>query len=509
MEALDSAPGLDPADWPEAKRLGRELLDELFEWLATVRSRPAWRPVPREVRARLSAPAPREPAGLAAALDDLRRDVLPYPYGNVHPRFWGWVNGSALVGGVLGDLAASSMNANVGAFDHAAVFVEEQVIAWLKEMLTVAVDADGVLTSGGSMANLYGLAAARGARLSFDLRKKGLAAAKRVPTVYGSLETHSSIKKAVELLGLGSEHLRLVPVDADYRVDVERLAETIATDRAAGFEPIAVVGNAGTVNTGAVDDLEALADLCEREGLWLHVDGAFGALAWLLPERREALRGLQRADSLAFDLHKWMYLSSDVGCVLVRDPDALRRTFGFESPYLMRMSGGIAARTTGSFMDRGLELTRRFRALKVWLVLKEHGVAGFERAIRRNVEQARHLARLVEESASLELLAPAPLNVVCFRYAGDGAGRDFETLNALNQELLVRLQESGAAVPSHTVLGGAFALRVAITNHRSRLEDFDFLADEVTRLGDELAATWGAASEPPARVPSAASPCGR
>ena len=305
MEATTTEPrpeaALDPADWGAARRLGRELVDDLFDWLATVRERPAWRSVPAEVRARLSGPVPRSPGGLEAALADLRRDVLPYPYGNVHPRFWGWVNGSALVGGILGDLAASTINSNVGAFDHAATFVEEQVIAWLKEMLEFPADADGVLTSGGSMANLYGLAAARTTKLAFDVRRKGLAGMERTPTVYGSLETHHSSRKAVELLGLGSDHLRLVPVDRDYRIDVRLLADAIARDRAAGFQPIAVVGNAGTVNTGAIDDLDALADLCAVEDLWLHVDGAFGALAWLAPEQREALRGLQRADSIAFD----------------------------------------------------------------------------------------------------------------------------------------------------------------------------------------------------------------
>ena len=505
MEATAHVPdpdsGLDPVDWEAARRLGRELVDELFNGLETVRDRPAWRSVPSEVRARLEGPVPRHPEGLDAALADLRRDVLPYPYGNTHPRFWGWVNGSALVAGVLGDLAASALNANVGAFDHAAVFVEEQVLSWMKEMLAFPAETDGVLTSGGSLANLYGLAAARSAQLTFDVRKQGLAAAPKPPTVYGSLETHSSIKRAVELLGLGSDHLRLVPVDDDYRVDLAQLGETIRQDRAAGFEPLAVIGNAGTVNTGAIDDLDGLADLAEREGLWLHIDGAFGALAWLVPEQREALHGLQRADSVGFDLHKWMYLSSDVGCVLVRDPEALRRTFAFQSPYLMRMPGGIAARTTGSFMDRGMELTRRFRALKVWLALKEHGLSGFERAIRRNVEQARHLVRRIERARSLELLAPAPLNVVCFRYATDEL--EFEDLNHLNKELLVRLQESGAAVPSHTVLGGAFALRVAITNHRSELRDFDFLTDEVTRLGDQLVAEWKTAVERPAPDSSA------
>ena len=302
--------------------------------------------------------------------------------------------------------------------------------------------------------------------------------------VYASRETHNSIDKALELLGLGSDALRKIEVDAEYRIRPDALRARIAADRAAGLHPLCVVGNAGTVNTGATDDLEELARICDEHDLWLHVDGAFGALAWICPEQREALKGLQRADSLAFDLHKWMYLPSDVGCVLVRHPDGLRQTFEQSAPYLTSMDRGLARGVNVAFKDRGLELTRRFRALKVWFVLKEHGLDRFEAMIRENLAQAQYLARRVEAEAELELCAPVPLNVVCFRYVG-GADLPQEERNALNRELLGQLQENGA-VPSHTTLDGRFAFRAAITNHRTERGDIDFLVDQVLRLGREL-----------------------
>lgn len=487
MSAYDSSTsahvGLDPADWEDFRTEAHALLDHLLDHLRDARERPVWRSVPARTRERLRAPLPVAGQGLAAALEDLRRDVLPYPYGTTHPRFWGWVNGSALPIGVLADMAATAMNSNVGAFDHSAVFVELQVLDWLATMLGFEQPMDGLLTSGGSMANLLAIATAITARSGLEARRKGLAGGPQL-TLYASLETHTSVHKAVELTGIGRDHLRLLPVDADYRVDLAALERTIALDRAAGFRPLAIVGNAGTVSTGATDDLNSLADLAEREELWFHVDGAFGALPWLVPEERGALAGLQRADSITFDLHKWLYLSNDVGCLLVRDRAALARTFASRANYLTELHGGLSAISDGCFKDKGIELTRRFRALKVWLALKEHGADGFRAAIAANLAQARHLARLIDGTEGLERCAPAPLNVVCFRYRRPGLA--FDALDRVNRELLVRLQERAVAVPSHTVLGGAFALRVAITNHRTRLEDVELLVRESVAIGDEI-----------------------
>ncbi|HEX9178910.1 MAG TPA: aminotransferase class V-fold PLP-dependent enzyme, partial [Burkholderiales bacterium] len=385
--------------------------------------------------------------------------------------------------GMLAEMLAAGLNPNLGGADHAAIRVEAQVLDWCKEMLGYPADAGGILVSGASMANLVGLAVARGERAGFDLRRLGMQQQPRRLMFYASVEAHSSIQKAVELLGLGSDSLRLVPVDADFRIDPAALEDAIAADRAAGHQPVCVIGTAGTTNTGAIDDLARLAAISAREGLWFHADGAFGALAALSPELRPRLQGMERADSLAFDMHKWMYLPYEVGCVLVRDAGAQRRTFAVEPDYLTRHQRGLAAGTTW-FSDYGPELSRGFPALKVWFSIKEHGIRKFGRLIRQNVEQARHLANLVDASPELERLAPAPLNIVCFRYRPPGHAED--ALDALNREILLRLQESGAAAPSSTILNGHYALRVAITNHRTRRADLEFLVDQTLHFGREL-----------------------
>ncbi|HET8623535.1 MAG TPA: pyridoxal-dependent decarboxylase [Gemmatimonadales bacterium] len=476
---------LDPADWAQFRQLGHRMLDDALDWLEHVRERPVWQPLPESARAALRRPLPRAPEGAEAAYDDFRRHVLPYPMGNVHPRFWAWVMGTGTPFGVLADMLASTMNPNMGGGEHAPNHVEIQVLDWCRQMLGFPAESSGLLVSGGSMANLVGLAVARHVYAGVDVRRVGVRGASGPLTVYGSRELHSSVQKAVEMLGLGSDALRFAPVDAEYRVDVAALAALIRQDRAAGAVPICVVANLGTVNTGAIDDLDALADLCAKERIWLHVDGAFGALAALVPEYAERTRGMTRADSVAFDLHKWMYMPFEAGCVLVRDAEAHRRTFSVFPDYLKRSTRGVAGGDIW-LSEYGIQLTRGFRALKVWMSLKEHGIERYARLVRQNIEQARYLAGLVTAAPDLELMAPVPLNIVCFRWTKPGV--DDETLDAINQEVLLRLHESGVAVPSNALLGGRYALRVAITNHRSRREDFELLVREVRRLGSDVEA---------------------
>ncbi|MDP9363852.1 MAG: pyridoxal-dependent decarboxylase [Chloroflexota bacterium] len=475
---------LDPADWQAFRALGHRMVDDMVAFLAQVRQRPVWQPVPADVRARFAQPAPMDGQGAEQAYADFLVDVLPYPLGNIHPRFWGWVMGAGTPLGMLADLLAAGMNPNVGGRTHVANLVEEQVLAWLKELLDYPADASGLLVSGGSMANLIGLTAARNGRAVVDVRRRGVQATPGPMTLYASVETHSSVQRAVELLGLGHEALRRVPCRSDFRIDVAALERAIAADRAAGCHPFCVVGTAGTTPTGAIDDLGALAEVCARGGLWFHVDGTFGALAALSPSLRPLLDGMNRADSLAFDLHKWPGLPYDVGCILVRDAAAHRRAFAMTPDYLARAERGPAAGEHW-FTDYGVELSRPFRALKVWLSLKAHGAEAFGRIIDQNVAQARDLASLVAAAPDLELLAPVALNVVCFRFVADGL--DEAGLNRLNRELLLRLQEGGLALPSNATIGGRYGLRVAITNHRSRREDFDLLVREVQRLGRDLA----------------------
>jgi aromatic-L-amino-acid decarboxylase len=483
VSAIGGEETLDPESWEAMRALGHRMVDEMMEYLERVRERPAWQPIPDSAKAALDRPLPREPEGAERAYADFVTHVLPYPLGNIHPRFWGWVIGTGTPLGALAEMLGAVMNPNVGGGDHAANYVERQVVEWCREIFGFPRGASGVLVSGGSMANLVGLAVARNEGAGYDVRELGVAAAAAPLTLYGSVEMHSSIQKAVELMGLGNAALKLVPVNAGFEIDTAALDRMLAADRAAGYRPFCVIGNAGTVNTGAIDDLSRLADICARERLWFHVDGAFGSLAVLDPELAPRLAGMERADSLAFDLHKWMYIPYEAGCTLVRRGAAHRDTFSLTPGYLAHAERGAAAGDLW-FSEYGIQLSRGFRALKVWMSFKEHGLDRYGRLIRQNVEQARHLERLVREAPDLELLAPVPLNIVCLRYVG--ATRGDTALDALNQELLMRLQERGIAVPSAATLNGRFAIRVAITNHRSRRDDFDLLVREVRSIGREL-----------------------
>jgi aromatic-L-amino-acid decarboxylase len=476
---------LDPQDWGSLRLLGHQMLDDMFDYLRDVRQRPVWQPIPGEVKENMKKSLPRDPQPIDAIYQNFRRDILPYPLGNIHPRFWGWVIGTGSATGMLAEMLAAGMNPNAAGGDQVSNYVEQQVIDWCKEMLGYPQVASGVLVSGASIANLVGLAVARNTKAGFNVRQQGLQGNHRKLVLYTSKEAHSCIKKAVELLGLGDDSLRLISVNTEYQIDLTALQEAIAADRTAGMYPFCVVGNAGTVNTGAIDDLKRLVDICQSEDLWFHVDGAFGSLAAISPRLRPLLEGMQQADSLALDLHKWMYMPYDIACALVRDPQAHRRTFAERPDYLAHAERGIAGGELW-FSDLGVQLSRGFRALKAWILIQEHGIDKYARMIEQNVAQAQYLGKLVDANPLLERLAPVSLNIVCFRY--NPGEMDENNLNRLNEELLIRLHESGIAAPSSTNLGGRYVIRVANTNHRSRREDFDLLVEAVLRFGKEVQA---------------------
>jgi aromatic-L-amino-acid decarboxylase len=482
---------LDPADWAEFGTLAHRMVDDMLAHLASLRDQPAWREMPAVVRESFSGDVPRAGVGDEAAYDAFVERVMPYVSGNQHPRFWGWVQGNGTPLAMMAEMLAAGINPHLAGFNQAPALVEHEVIRWLATLMGMPADASGILVSGGTMANTIGLTVARHAgalAAGWDVKEEGLqhgaGAAPRAPLVfYGSSETHNWARKAAELLGLGHRAFHRIAVDTDYRIDVHALAERIATDRAAGMRPFCVIGSAGTVNTGATDDLVALADLCEREGLWFHVDGAFGALAYLSDELRPLVAGMERADSLAFDLHKWGSMPFECACILVRDPAMHRATFASSASYIDPMARGVIAGGL-PFAERGLELTRNFKALKVWMSLHANGADHHARVIEQNVQQARALGAAIDAHPSLELMAPVPLNLVCFRYMAHGM--DDAGLDGLNEEILLRLQERGLAVPSGTRIGGRYAIRVANVNHRSRTEDFEQLVADVVTLGDEI-----------------------
>jgi glutamate/tyrosine decarboxylase-like PLP-dependent enzyme len=475
---------LDPGDWEDLQTLSRLVVEDAISYLRDVRDRPVWQEMPAEVEAFFHAPLPRSPAPLADVYRELTEKLMPYPMGNIHPRFWSWYMGSSNFTGALGDFLAAIQGSNLGGGNHAAASMDGQVVDWCKEMVGFPASASGTLVSGGSMANLIGLTVARNVKAGVDVREEGVAGMPQPLRFYASDQVHSCHRKAMEALGLGNRALRRIATDRESRIDIAALRAAIAEDRAAGYRPASVIGTAGTVNTGAIDDLEALADLAEEEGLWLHVDGCIGALIAIAPENAYRVRGLDRAHSIALDPHKWLHAPFEVGCALVRDASAHREAFAVTPEYLESTPRGLAS--AAWLHEFGLQTTRGFRALKLWMSLKEHGIEKFGRLIDQNIAQGRYLSSLIEAEPLLELAAPASLNIVCFRYRPqDVTG---EALKALNTEIMLRLQEEGIAALSDTTVHGQHCLRVAINNHRTRREDLDLLIEETLRLGALLEA---------------------
>jgi glutamate/tyrosine decarboxylase-like PLP-dependent enzyme len=471
---------LDPPDWDDFRATAHAALDDAIDFLRTVNQRPVWEAVPQQVQQSLEAPLPVDERPLAEVYAEFKTAILPYATGNIHPRFFGWVHGAGQAGGIVAELLAAAMNANCGGRDHAGIRVEREVINWCKTIFQFPAEASGLLVSGTSMANLIGLGVARHEHTGGCVRRQGLKDYPGVLVAYASVEAHESVVKAAEILGLGAMGLRKIPVRPDLTMDVEALEEALAEDRRAGKQPFCVIASAGTVNSGAIDPLNPLASLCARENLWFHVDGAFAALGFLSEALRPRLEGLERADSLAFDFHKWAQVQYDAGCLLVRRGDVHRAAYAMSPPYLRRGKRGLAGGEDWP-CDFGPELSRSFRALKVWFAFEEHGARKIGRIVEQNCAQAQYLADRIGREHELELMAPVSLNIVCFRFAG--AGLPSEELDYLNEDIVADLQEGGIAAPSTTRIGERLAIRVNLTNHRTRRADLDVLVDAVLSAG--------------------------
>jgi len=473
-DELEFAPG-DAARWTwsaaDVRQLGHVVVDLIAEHLTHIADQPVFRPFPNDrAQAMLTEVLPEQGRDVEAIIQRFAEDVMPYPLGNGHPRFAGWVNGPPVVVSVFAEALAAAMNPSVAGGNHAATYVERQVLEWLKQLIGFPADGMGLLVSGGSAATQIALACARHRATGGSVRANGVQPEHGRLLVYTSQEGHSAILKAVELLGLGRSALRSVPCDAAYRINVEALASMLAADLAAGQRPMAVAVSAGTVNTGAIDPLRDVRALCDHHQIWMHVDGAYGAPAILDPRYTDELVPLASADSVAIDAHKWLYVPYDAGAVLVRDTELMRDTFTLVPPYLKEDSDPDGVTWLRWFSEYGLEQTRPFRALKIWMALQHHGRAGYAQSVARDNRLADHLAALIDQQPELELVAHN-LSIVCLRAVP--AGVPAAELNEFNRRLLRDIQLGGRAFLSGTELEGRFVLRACLINPRTTVADVE------------------------------------
>jgi len=476
---------LDPDDWDEFQALLHRVCDDVVDYLKTVGDRPVWSELPEDSKKLFTEDLPTSGSRYADVYNEVKKHILPYPTNNIHPRFWSWVGGTGTPSQVIADMIISAMNSgSLGLDETASTHVELQLLDWLKTLMDYPSNASGLLVSGGSMANLVGLAVARTHAADYDVRKTGVDVQENSRLIYySSTETHSCIRKAIELLGLGSESLRLVPVLDDYTINIELLKEAISNDKKNGNQPACIIANVGTVNTGAIDPLMKLSEIAKKENMWLHTDGAFGAITKLSKESKHLVEGMEFSDSIAFDLHKWMYIQYDCGCTLIRGGAPHKETFSVIPPYIKKFERGLASGPL-NFSEYGVQLSRSFKALRAWMALRIEGSDKFGDLVQQNINQAKYLTNLIEENQNLELLSPTSLNIVNFRFVNENI--DNKRLNDFNAELLMRLHESGDHAPSSALLNSIFSIRVAITNHRSRLQDFRELIEDVIKIGNKL-----------------------
>lgn len=475
---------LDPSDWEEFREIGYRAVDDAVDMTRNLRDQSVWRPLPPASKATIRSKPMEAGLGEQATYNIVREHILPYRFGNIHPRYWSRMGGSGFPLASLADFLSSVMNSNTAGQESCGTETEEAVLEWLKDILKLDAGFSAVLTSGCSTAHIIAMTVCRNQMGGVDVNELGVGAIKQPLIFYCSDQTHNCIDKAMATIGLGISNLRRLPSNSDFQLDIAVLRRQIASDRLAGLKPACIVGNVGTLSTGSIDDLEALADLCQNEGLWFHLDGAFGAFAMLSPELQPMLKGFDRADSVAVDLHKWLQMPYDIGCAFVRDPIAHRKAFTNEAAYLALTPRGPSSSKV-RFFELGMDLSRNCKALKVWMGLKAYGLAPFRDVVERNVRQARYVAQRVEFEPTLELMFRPKLNVVCFRALTGGTAAEDDAANA---EIALRIQESGLAMLQTIPLNGRTVLRLGIVNHRSMEEDFDVVVNEILRISSDLSA---------------------
>lgn len=457
------------------------MLDDMFDYIENIRERPVWQPIPSAVRESFHEAIPTVGVSLEHAHAQFMAQVLPYAVGNTHPRFMGWVHGGGTPVGMLAEMLAAGLNANLGGRDQMPLEVERQIGVWMRELFSFPDTSSGLFVTGSSTANLMGVLVARTKALGVQSRTTGLVgptglgAAQPQLVAYAATSAHGCLAKAMDMCGLGTNALRLVAVNDQGQMDVEALSRTVAADRLAGLHPFLVAASAGTVNIGAIDDLESIAAIARQEEIWFHIDGALGALGMLSPDVAPKLKGIAWADSLALDFHKWGQVPYDAGYFLVRNGTDALDTFASPAAYLARHTRGLAAGSPWP-CDFGPDLSRGFRALKTWFTFVCHGKQALGNAISNSCALAQYMKQRVQASPHLELMAPVALNIVCYRFVCSDMDR-------INTEIIVELQESGIAVPSATTISGHTAIRAAIVNHRTTHSDVDALLDATVAIG--------------------------
>lgn len=471
---------LDPDDWQAFRERARNMLEDVLDHMEGYRESPVWND-PTGFQSVLESAQ----AGAGAeASDAALRALLPYGVGNTHPRFFGWVHGAGTPSGLMAEMTASALNANCGGRKHAAIRIERDIVDYSLRTFGLPETGSGLITSGTSMATFIALKTARDKAANFSIGETGL---NNAPDLvgYASSGIHACFDRAFDMLGLGRVALRKLPQDENHRMCPEALKKAIAEDRAAGKTPFVICATAGSVNRGAIDDLRAIGEIAQSERIWYHVDAAFAAALQLSDTHRSKLDGIELSDSIGFDFHKWLQVNYDAGCVLIRDREDQLRAFSDRPDYLADAGRGLGSDMPWP-VDFGPELSRGFRALKVWTQMIEFGPKKLAQIVDQNIEQAAYLAERVSALPEFDLLSYAGLNICCFRYMPEGMPDD--ALDTLNNDIVIALQEQGIAAPSTTRINGKLAIRVNITNHRTQMSDIDILIEAVAEIGAGMAA---------------------